>query len=132
MKRIIIFASLALFSASPLMAQNAAPAKSATEQAAHDKRLFTSKIDELSAHASRNAAEASKKTAEELMALIQEQTRVTYAQLEKTADAGQKVTLRKKYNTQVNIMASVKPKIADPIKNLQSLVSEFKAFQKTL
>lgn len=132
MKRIIIFASLALFSAGPLMAQQAAPAKSATEQAAHDKRLFTTKIDELSANASRNAAEASKTSAEQLMTLIQQQTRVTYALMEKATDAGQKAALRKKYNSQVNIMASVKPKIADPIKNLQPLLNNFREFQKTL
>jgi len=132
MKRIILVFGLAVAAVNSSSAQANSQAGRTVAQNADAKRLFLSKTEEFAAHASRNSEAMAKKTAQELMSMMQENTRLTSATMAKTTDNTSKQTLNKKRQEQLAIMASVKQKLSEPVKNANSMVREFKAFQKTL
>ncbi|HRO41899.1 MAG TPA: hypothetical protein PL009_03645 [Flavipsychrobacter sp.] len=131
MKRLMIACSFVLFSAVPVVAQNVANADTKVAMPDYNKRLFASKINELSAYATRNSPELVKKTMLQLNSLMNESVALSKRKID-VLSGPEKAAGKKRLEVQNKLYTEIKPLSEDVSKNLSKLQEKLKAFEATL
>jgi len=132
MKRFLLVCSLALLSASTVVAQQSSPTDTKTaEQQVYNKRLFSSKISELSAYASRKTPHLVDRSIKQLDELIDGALTSSKKKVSELEGAD-KAAAKEIYDRQVVLAKQIQPLTTDAMKNIEKLKLKLREFEATL